>query len=120
MDCRGTGSVLRAGAGNVSVLEAKLIFSSAVSTLMHTAHSITPQTPRGHHPEGREPWVVLAGPGAPTLQAPAGREVGKHQGELKTGGSWHTQGNQTPIQTQQHFIHMLSYVLPSRGCVNKP
>lgn len=120
MDCRGTGGGLRAGAGNVSMLEAKLIF------LVQFPHSCTHSSQ--HHtpniswspPRGRKPWVVLAGPGAPTLQAPAGREVGKHQREPRKGGSWHTQGNQIPIQTQQHFIHMLSSVLPSRGCVNKP
>lgn len=130
MDCWGRGGGLWAGDWHSHEPRGweyfraggQIDFSSAVSALMHSsaASGITPKTSRGHDPEGRKPWVVLAGPGALTLQAPAGRAGGETPERAEKGSSWHTQGNQIPIETQQHFIHMLSYVLPSRGCVNKP
>lgn len=59
-------------------------FSSAVSTLMHSSvqSSITPQTSLAR-PQEKEALGCAGRAGAPALQAPAGREVEKHQRELE-------------------------------------
>lgn len=101
--------------------EGQIDLSRAVSTLTHglVLSNITPERSCSYGPEGRKMWVALAGPRALTQRGPVGLAGSETAGSAAIAGCWCGQGNQIPTETQQHFIHTLSCVLPSCNCVKK-
>lgn len=100
--------------------ESQIDFSTAVSALIRnlTLSSITSKRSRSYDPEGMKfCWQDL---GFSPSRGQRDWWAGETPDGAEIASSWRAQGNQIPIQTQQHFIHTLSYVLPSCNCVNKP